>query len=189
VTLKNFKVKILANELLTHLTKHYRNPTKYKNYLCLRCQIVSEDFSHIITCLYNQIRLETLIQQAIQKISRETESNITNIDNFIYNYKVLYLVRGCLIGFITEDTIAPFENIVQKKKFTSLLHHTITSSIYDEIWLPSRQYTHETFLPDPKPLQPLILDKTSNNPLALLSSKLHNYITYNYLTLQQIYKD
>ena len=48
--LKNFKVKLLAEKLPTHLILHFHHPTKHSNHLCPRCYTESEDISYIITC-------------------------------------------------------------------------------------------------------------------------------------------
>ena len=59
--LKNFKIKLIADELPTALTLYQRNPICYNNYLCARCYSSPETIAHLLTCIYNLSPIDSAI--------------------------------------------------------------------------------------------------------------------------------
>ena len=162
--LKNFKVKLLANELPTYSTLHSRNPTKYNNYLCSRCLSSPEDNAHLISCLRNATTIDSIIRDTILAISEELEILSTHVNEFTSAFKRLHIQQKFLLGFITTETLAPFERHIDKMKYVPLLHHLIIKLIYHKIWLLSRQITHSSIFPTPNLL--LIMIRTQTAPLS-----------------------
>ena len=81
--LKNFKVKMLAEELPTDLLLHFRNPKKYKNHLCPRCYAESEDIAHLLSCIANNHNPKRKIKEIITNIASKHELILNQTDLFI----------------------------------------------------------------------------------------------------------
>src|SRR6185312_1065166 len=60
--IKNFKVKLIADDLPTHLTLYDRNPQKHPYYTCPRCYAVPKDTAHLLTCIRNVSTLESQLK-------------------------------------------------------------------------------------------------------------------------------
>jgi hypothetical protein len=125
--IKNFKIKLLSEELPTYLLLHWRNATKYPNHLCPRCYNASENITHLLTCIRNNLRLTTLISQAVYKASNNLEIPVFEISNFIQAFISTHINKQVPLGFITEDTLAPFKSKKNRYKYASLIHHNIIS--------------------------------------------------------------
>ena len=108
---KNFKVKVIANELLIHLILHYRKPAIYKNYLCSRCYRVPESIIHMLSYHYNQYPIENIIKQIINQIAEKEDLILSDINNFINNYTFLHINQTLPIRFITKRIQFPTDNI------------------------------------------------------------------------------
>jgi len=177
--LKNFKVKLLAEELPTFLLLHFRNPTTYPNYLCPRCYSAPEDYAHLLTCLYNHVNLKTEINRILNSIADQEEKPLTNPAAFVQTYLDLHITQQTPIGLITRRTQAPFATEHLRRKLTPLLHHKIAELIYKEIWLPSRAARHSEVMPTPTAIPAPKLKKTSP-PLPLqIETSLNRYINTN----------
>ena len=134
---------------LITLLLHYRNPSKYKNYLCPRCFTEAENNSHLISCIRNHSTIDSLIQDTITVLSQELEIPIDTTNNFKSAFKQIHIQQEVPLGIITSATLAPFERYSDKIKYAPLIHHLIIKSIYQEIWIPSRQIQHSDIFPTP----------------------------------------
>ena len=176
--LKNFKVKLLAEELPNYLTLYYCNPDKHKNYLCPRCLKELENNSHLISYIRNSTTIDSLIRDTILITSQELELMATTTRDFIAAFKYLHIQQEVPLGIITSATLAPFDKYSDKIKYVPLIHHLIIKSIYQEIWLPSRQITHTIGFPIPAPL--LLTSPPNTIPLSHshIISKLQQYVNF-----------
>src|SRR5260364_78426 len=159
--LKNFKVKLLAEELLTFLLLHFRNPTTYPNYLCPRCYSAPEDYTHLLTCISNPFFFKIELTRILNRIADKEEKLLNNPHLFVQSYYNLHITQQVPIGLITERTIAPFTTEHLRKKITPQLHHNIAKFIYKEIWLPSRISRHSDVMPIPPTITIPKLEKIS----------------------------
>src|SRR5205085_10997588 len=74
----------------------------------------------------------------------------SNIPNFITNFKNIYITKQAPLEVIFEETLALFENLVDRQKYTSVFYHLLVKLIYEEYWIPSYYITHESsFLTPP----------------------------------------
>src|SRR5260364_72152 len=69
--LKNFKVKLLTNELPTFKTLYERSPSKYQDYCYPRCLSSEETIAHFITCISNNSFLISLLKDIIHALATE----------------------------------------------------------------------------------------------------------------------
>ena len=99
---KSFKVKVIANELLTHLILHYRKLVIYKNYLYSRYYRIPKLVIHMLSCHYNQYSIENIIKKIINQIAEKEDLILSDINNFINNYTFLYINQTLPIEFITK---------------------------------------------------------------------------------------
>ena len=181
--LKNFKVKIIAGELPTHLILHQRNLSKYENYLYARCTSSPETIAHLLTCPYNSSSINRLLTDIISILATETKLSTTNLTNFISTFKYLHIQNEVLIGFITSTTLAPFERDHHWTEFALLLHHLIIWTIYEEIWLPLWQITHTSAFITPAPLSATTYFHTNPFPTLQIKSKTYQYISNGQLSI------
>src|SRR6185437_15257176 len=72
--IKNFKIKLIAEELPTHLLLHLRNPKKYPNHFCPRCYSISKDYSHLLTCVSNHFTFNTELRRLLHQQNKYTKS-------------------------------------------------------------------------------------------------------------------
>lgn len=126
--LKNFKVKLIAKELLTFLLLHFRNPIKYPNYLCPRCYSAPEDYAHLLTCISNPFFFKIELTRILNRIADKEEQPLNNPHLFVQSYYDLHITQQVPIGLITERTMAPFTTEHLKKKITPQLHITSLNS-------------------------------------------------------------
>ena len=138
LSIKNFKIKLISEELPIHLLLHWQNAKKHPNYFCPRCLRELEDIAHLLICVWNHMRFTTLITQAIYKTARKLETFYINTRNFVQAFISLHITKHMPIGFITQDTLAPFRDNNNRFKHTPLLHHNIIVAIYKELWCTSR---------------------------------------------------
>jgi len=117
------------------------------------------------------------------------EIPVFEISNFIQAFISTHINKQVPLGFITEDTLAPFESKKNKYKYAPLVHHNIISAIYKEIWLTSRAVQHDPVFSTPPPIQPPILTKTKSITSFLLNEKIQRYITYGQSSLHFLIED
>jgi len=175
--LKNFKVKLIAKEIPTHLILHFRDPKKNPSHLCTRCYSASEDVAHLLTCLANPTNFLTKIKYILNRLAEKNNLQLSNSDNFIRCYNELHIEKKVPIGIITSITLAPFHTTTQQKKYTPLLYHLIVEYIYKNIWIPSHAARHNEAVPNPMPIPAPIFTKTKPpTPLQLQTNhcKLQN---------------
>src|SRR6185312_14800159 len=187
--IKNFKIKLIAEELPTHLLLHLRNPKKYPNHFCPRCYSTSEDYSHLITCVSNHFTFNTELRRLLLKIAKEKKLALENPEEFISNYTYLHINKKVPIGIITGQTLAPFTSQHHKKKLSPLLHHRIAKLIYKEIWIPSRMSRHSEAVPPPPPLTPPIMIKTPPPIPTFIKQKIDKFILSNNFSLNNIFSE
>jgi len=177
--LKNFKVKLIAEELPTFLLLHFRNPIKYLNHLCPRCYSAPEDYAHLLTCTTNPFFFKTELTRILNRIADKEEKPLNNPHLFVQSYYNLHIIQQVPIGLITERTMAPFVTEHLKKKITPRLHHNIAEFIYKEIWLPSRMSRHSDVMPIPPTITIPKLEKTSPLPQLQLRTAINKVILTN----------
>jgi len=170
--LKNFKVKLLTNELPTFKTLHERSPFKYQDYRCPRCLSSEETIAHLISCTSNNSSLISLLKDIIQALATELKLDLVQPVDFTSSFIHLHVNNQLPLGFITVATLAPFARPSDKLKYAPALHHLIIKMIYHEIWLPSRQIRHDPVIPTPTPL-----------PNSNRSYQYNNFNSFN-ITLQ-----
>ena len=117
--IKNFKIKLLSEELPTYLLLHWRNAKKYPNYLCPRCLSAPEDITYLLICIRNHLWLTTLITQVLYETSQKLEIPCQHIDIFVRMFVITHITKHLPLGIITKDTLAPFDKIVID---TNMLH-------------------------------------------------------------------
>jgi hypothetical protein len=184
--LKNFKIKLLAEELPTHLLLHLRNQSKYPNYLCPRCYSAPEDVPHLLTCISNPFNFNTELKRILIKVATKLELPLYNVDGFISSYTHLHIQQRLPIGFITNLTLAPFNTNLLQTRHAPLIHHTITEFIYKEIWLPSRMSRHNDAVPCPLPLTTPTLTPTKPLTSLYIQQKIQLSITLGHSSLHRL---
>jgi len=158
--IKNFKVKMIAEELPTHLILHYRNPNKNPNYLCPRCYVEPEDIVHIFTCISNHLIWERELRRTLLRVAVEIESPLENPDEFIKSFTFLHLEKKMPFGLITNSTLFPTSSRHIQDRYTPLLHHEIVKTLYKEYWIPSRASRHSEGFPKPPQINPPNMTQT-----------------------------
>ena len=175
--LKNFKIKLIADEIPTHLTLHLRNQKKNPSHLCPRCYSASEDVAHLLTCLANPTNFLKEIKYILNRFAEKNNLQLTDPDNFIRCYKELHIEKKVPIGIITNITLAPFHTTALRKKYTPPLHHLIVEYIYKNIWIPSRAARHNEAVPNPTPIPTPTFTKTKPpTPLQIRDNILHHIV-------------
>src|SRR5260364_33224 len=189
LNLKNFKVKLISEELLTFLLLHFCDQRKYKNYLCPCCYAEPEDIAHLLICVANHINWTTEICKILTRISNEIETPLYCPENFMQSFKNLHINKKAHLGIITNFTLLPVSSPYQQKKYTPYLHHLIIEMIYKTIWLPSRTSRHSKVMPIPQQLETPTLRPTIPLTPQYLKNKTIKYITYRQTSLQNLTTD
>lgn len=184
--LKNFKVKLIAEELPTQLLLHLRNLHKNPNHLCPRCQAAPEDIIHTLTCISNPFSLCTKLNSILKEVAEKYKLQYEIPNNFIQTYIDLHITKAVPISIITTSTTIPLSSNRLKQKYTPVLHHHITEFIYQEIWLPSRAAQHSGILPPPTPIPLPVLTPTKPLTQSFISQKLYSYISRNTTSLHNL---
>jgi hypothetical protein len=143
----------------------------------------------LISCIRNPTTIDSLIQDTITVLSQELEIPIDNTNNFKSAFKQIHIQQRIPLGIITSATLAPFEKYSDKTKYAPFIHHLIIKSIYEEIWIPSRQIQHSDIFPNPTPL---VITNTSVSNLvspSYIIEKLKQYINIGRKSLLLIYED
>ena len=187
--LKNFKIKLIADELPTALTLYQRNPTYHNNYLCSRCYSSPETIAYLLTCIRNFALIDSAIYDILYTLWDDLNLPISNIPNFITNFKNIYITQQAPLEVIFEETLALFENLVDKQKYTPIFYYLLIKLIYEEYWILSRHIMHKSSFPTPPPFT-----FTSNSPLTLLSQillldRLQKYTLNKLLSTLLTYED
>jgi len=134
----------------------------------------------LLTCIRNASTLESQLKDITTVLAEELELQIINLREFITAFKNVHISRGLPLGFITTAMLAPFGKQSDRIKYSPLLHHLIIKIIYDEIWLPSRQVTHDLVVPIPPSLNKIDRIPTSPLPHFLIQSEIDKYISKGY---------
>jgi len=184
--LKNFKIKLISEELPTCLLLHLRNQSKYPNHLCPRCYTTSEDITHLLTCIRNPFNFQTELKRILIKAATKLELPLHDTDEFIKSYTYLHIQKQLPIGFITNLTLAPFNTKILQTRHAPLIHHLITEFIYKEIWLPSRMYRHDDVFPHPPPIPTPTLTITKPPTLHYIQQKIELSITLGHSSLHKL---
>lgn len=184
--LKNFKIKLLAEELPTHLLLHLRNQSKYPNHLCPRCYSASEDIVHLLTCIRNPFNFKTEIKRILTQTATKLELALHDADGFINSYTHLHIQKQLPIGFVTNLTLAPFNTKMLQMKHTPLIHHLIADFIYKEIWIPSRMTRHDDVIPHPPSIPTPTLTPTKPLTSLFVKEKIKLSITRGQSSLHKL---
>ena len=184
--LKNFKIKLISEELPTCLLLHLRNQSKYPNHLCPRCYTTSEDITHLLTCIRNPFNFQTELKRILIKAATKLELPLHDTDEFIKSYTYLHIQKQLPIGFITNLTLAPFNTKILQTRHAPLIHHLITEFIYKEIWLPSRMCRHDDVFPHPPPIPTPTLTITKPPTLHYIQQKIELSITLGHSSLHKL---
>ena len=92
------------------------------------------------------------------------------------------------LGVIFEETLALFENLVDRQKYTPVFYHLLVKLIYEEYWIPSRYITHESSFPTPpsitftssfSPILPLQISFLDRLQKYTLNGSLSTSLTYD----------
>ncbi|CAG8726437.1 3797_t:CDS:1, partial [Ambispora leptoticha] len=115
----------------------------------------------------------TLITQAVQETSCTLEIPHFRLDNFTQAFTNLHTVKKMPLRLITDETLAPFEQNKNKRKYAALIHHNIITAIYKKLWITSQitQY-NPIFQPSPLLRPPAMMKTNPLNP-TFLNNKIH----------------
>ena len=130
--LKNFKIKLIADELPTTFTLYQQNLIRYNNYLCARYYSSPETIAHLLTCICNLSPIDSAIYDILYTLRDDFNLPTSNISNFITNFKNIYITKQVPLGVIFEETLALFENLVDRQKYTPVFYHLLVKLIYEE---------------------------------------------------------
>ena len=145
--IKNFKIKIILDEVLTIANLHKRHPDTYKSPTCNWCQDQPESFLHMLTCNKNATSLRTIVK----KIATRTTQKYG-----IQSFDTETLVEGFLKKHITNLTPTPIAIIhnsckLPKGKITNkeqndptiYFYHHVIKSVMSNIWQPKCTTIHQ----------------------------------------------
>ena len=142
----------------------------------------------MLSCRHNSYTLKQIISKALKHLADEKNIPILDQNKYINSFIKLHVTKGLPLGLITHETLIPTANTLLQHKWTPKLHHDIIVEIHDDIWIPSRTYTHSGLLEYDQLIPPEI-HKYNNYHQADFTCWINNYIEKNTLPPYVIYKD
>ena len=137
--IKNFKIKLITNELPNRQILYQHNPSLNQSPACLRCNYHQEHNQHWMTCPTNTTTIQALLEESLNNVNQYFKITIENTNTFINNFIQVHINQALPIGLVTAKTTLPS----QKHNVTAKLHHELTKKIHKEIWKPSRMVTSQ----------------------------------------------
>ena len=104
----------------------------------MKCPQILEDTTHMLTCSHNTTNIDEIIYKAITKVCQTNEINTPTTHEFIQDFITIHIEKQIPIRFISSTTPTTLGLSFQNNTVISQIYHTITKSIHEEIWKPSR---------------------------------------------------
>ncbi|CAG8643311.1 9006_t:CDS:2, partial [Dentiscutata erythropus] len=136
--IKNFKIKLLMQELPNYHNLYTRHPSKYLSPECRRCGHSVEDDPHWLTCEKNEKKIEDLIANLLNKFTNKFNLTTRNQSDYINKFTLSYISKKLPVGAIHAEGLPPFSTTSNARLFAPQFYHELTEDIHRLIWLPSR---------------------------------------------------
>ena len=126
----------------------------------------------MLTCPHNPINIDEIIHKAVTKVCQTNEINTPTTYEFIQDFITIHIEKQIPIGFISSTTYTKLGLSLQNNTVISQIYHTITKSIHEEIWKPSRTCIQQS---TPNPLI-IIHPLEINTPLSSTDRQFISWI-------------